>query len=217
MMTNILPTETTLTLANQISDKVKGQAFHKHSHILLDIATQFFNPTQTINYVEIGAYAGASALLMMHRPFTSLVSVDIGRPIPPEVCIKNVERFNPNPDTTNWYYLTGTSHHPRIIESVMDMTEDHIDILYIDGDHSFDGVIEDWDNFSPGVAPQGFLIFDDYWDTQHSPQVKKAVDWIIENRDMDGWEIIGSIPNEWGAEPPLNGEGLNNLFIIRKN
>lgn len=36
-----------------------------------------------------------------------------------------------------------------------------IDVLFIDGDHSVEGVKDDWDNFSPFVKPGGMVYFHD--------------------------------------------------------
>src|SRR5262249_45414617 len=40
-----------------------------------------------------------------------------------------------------------------------------IDLLFIDGDHSYEGVRRDWDLFSPHVSPFGVVVFHDtIWD-----------------------------------------------------
>ncbi len=52
-----------------------------------------------------------------------------------------------------------------------------IDILFIDGDHSYKGVIRDYNLFSPFVRKNGLILFHD---TNHShfPSIKKAVDEV---------------------------------------
>ena len=40
-----------------------------------------------------------------------------------------------------------------------------IDVLFIDGDHSYEGVKGDWERFSPFVKPSGIVVFHDtLWD-----------------------------------------------------
>jgi hypothetical protein len=39
-----------------------------------------------------------------------------------------------------------------------------VDILFIDGDHTRQAVINDWNNFKDFVNPGGFICFDDYYD-----------------------------------------------------
>ncbi len=42
-----------------------------------------------------------------------------------------------------------------------------IDVLFIDGDHSYVGVKADWDNFIPHLSPFGVVLFHDTtWDLQ---------------------------------------------------
>ena len=45
-------------------------------------------------------------------------------------------------------------------EAVKDWNKD-IDLLFIDGDHSYQGVKDDWDNFSPFVKVGGIVFFHD--------------------------------------------------------
>ena len=50
-----------------------------------------------------------------------------------------------------------------------------IDLLFIDGDHSYDMVISYFESFAPFVNPGGWIVFDDYMDHKHSPEVQPAV------------------------------------------
>ncbi|MCX8006172.1 MAG: class I SAM-dependent methyltransferase [Burkholderiaceae bacterium] len=36
-----------------------------------------------------------------------------------------------------------------------------IDLLFVDGDHSFEGVSRDWENFSPLLKPGAWVAFHD--------------------------------------------------------
>ena len=53
-----------------------------------------------------------------------------------------------------------------------------IDFLWIDGDHSYEGVKRDIQDWFPLVKKNGFVCFHDYRD---APGVKKAVDEIVSN------------------------------------
>ena len=56
------------------------------------------------------------------------------------------------------------------------------DFLAIDGDHSYDGVKRDFENYLDHMRPGGLIIFDDY-DTSDWPEIKKYVDTEIQPRD----------------------------------
>lgn len=51
------------------------------------------------------------------------------------------------------------------------------DLLFIDGDHSYMGVISDFMNFKNKVVEGGYIIFHDYKNKFH-PEVEKAIDLI---------------------------------------
>jgi len=212
---NLKPTQKSLDLVALIATNVS--TFHHHYHILLDIADTFGE--KKINYVEIGAYAGGSSCLMLQRLNTTIVSIDLGEPIPKGVVFENVINYKNN---NNYYkYIQGNS---QIIETKNEVIgalnnsrvlgySNKIDLLFIDGDHSFDGVIADFNMYSDLVAIGGYIVFDDYYDDVHSPDVKKALDEIILPNLVD-YEIIGTLENSLGAYPSELKDG--NCFIIKK-
>jgi len=63
--------------------------------------------------------------------------------------------------------------------------------LIIDGDHSYQGVRFDWENYHRYVAKGGFVLFDDYHEVGH-PDVTKFVDQLIESEPPD-WKVCGTI------------------------
>ncbi len=54
--------------------------------------------------------------------------------------------------------LRGFSNDPQIIEEVQDWS---FDVIYIDGDHSYDGCLADIAHYAPLVKKGGFLCMDD--------------------------------------------------------
>jgi predicted O-methyltransferase YrrM len=201
-------TKESLDIVEKISNEMEGNTFHHHYHILYDLGREF--NSQPINYVEIGCYAGGSACLMLQRPNTNVISIDLGHPIPPDIVKRNVYKFNKlnNPHT----YLQGNS---QTIEMVNQLTNiiDSIDILFIDGDHSYYGVINDFSLYHDLVKPGGYIVFDDYNDSQYSPEVNPAVNDIVKQFSTQ-YKIIGTIPNLYNAHPSELKEG--NEFVIKK-
>lgn len=202
-------TQTSLNEVENISNQINNQTFHHHYHILYDIANSY--PVDYIlNYVEIGCYAGGSACLMLQRENTNVFSIDLGNPINPDIVRQNVNKLNKH--NNNYNYIKGSSHDLEIFNKLIEYI-DEIDILFIDGDHSRDGVILDFEMYSKLVKSGGYIIFDDYNDYQYSPQVKPAVDNIVSNL-KNSYNIIGTVKNTLGARPSEFIDG--NCFIIQK-
>ncbi len=60
--------------------------------------------------------------------------------------------------------------------------------LWIDGDHSYEGIKRDWLNYSPLIIPGGYILIDNYHDGCF-PDVDKFVDEeLLPN--LAGWEVI---------------------------
>lgn len=51
-------------------------------------------------------------------------------------------------------------------------------LLHIDGDHRYNAVILDFLIYEKMVLPGGWVVFDDYSDPTHSPDVRSAVDFM---------------------------------------
>ena len=211
---DLKPTQKSLDMVRQISFNVS--TFHHHYHILYDIAETFGN--NKINYLEIGAYAGGSSCLMLQRLNTTVISIDLGEPIPKGQVFENVINYKNN---NNYYkYIQGNS---QVVETKNEVIEalsnsrilgysNKIDVLFIDGDHSFNGVVADFNMYSDLVSIGGYIIFDDYRDDVHSPDVKKVVDSLIPS--LLDYEIIGTFKNNLQAYPSELEEG--NCFVIKK-
>ena len=67
-------------------------------------------------------------------------------------------------------------------------------LVHIDGGHLQNNVIWDFMLYSPLIIQGGYLIFDDYSDQEFSPEVKFTVELLKENYLLDGFELIGVLP-----------------------
>jgi len=69
-----------------------------------------------------------------------------------------------------------------------------IDILFIDGDHSYEGAKRDWDLFSPFVQPFGSVVFHDtLWDLRPDPKYARAdmgVPRLVDELREQGYPVI---------------------------
>lgn len=205
------PTLESLILVKSISDIINNQTMHHHYHILYDIANTY-PKDQNITYVEIGCYAGGSACLMLQRPNTKVISIDLGNPIPEEIVYSNVKKLNKFNNSYN--YLKGNSQTYEMVYRLKELVDD-IDMLFIDGDHSYQAVINDFTLYEHLVKPGGFVIFDDYHD-YGSPGTKIAVNEIIKSI-TNRYNIIGTLPNTFKARGFSDDFIEGNDFIIQKN
>jgi predicted O-methyltransferase YrrM len=203
-------TAESLEITKEIAAKIDGDTFHHHFHVLSDIAS-LHAANQSLTYVEIGCYAGASACLMLQRPLTKVVSIDIGKPVSPKTPIANAEKLNPHDN--DYQYIKGNSQSRWTVRKLKKII-DEIDILFIDGDHSYEGVRKDFLLYHKLVKRDGYIIFDDYKDHEFSPEVKPSVDDIIAEFAAS-YEVIGCLENKHNARPESLTD--NNCFIIRKN
>jgi hypothetical protein len=202
-------TKESLDITRFISDSIKNQTFHHHYHILFDIVNSY-DKDYNVNYVEIGCYAGGSACLVLQRPNTNVLSVDLGRPIDHSVVLNNVKNLNKH--LNKYTYVIGNSQVVNTRNEVIKVLP-NIDVLFIDGDHSYQGVQNDFFMYNDLVNDGGYIIFDDYHDRQHSPEVRKSVDDLI-LKISDKYEIIGTFSNTFDARPSELREG--NCFVLRK-
>ena len=183
-------------------------SFHHHYHILYDIAASM--KKDRIVYAEVGAYAGASAILMLHDMRTVVVSVDLGTPIPPRVALGHVHSYF---DDGRYTYVQGDSRNEET-KNRLRQSAPVIDLLFIDGDHTFSGVQSDFHMYSDMVRAGGFIVFDDY----HCPasvEVKPAVDDIVSGLWTAEYSAIGTFENSLGAKPSAMRRG--NCFVLMKS
>jgi predicted O-methyltransferase YrrM len=199
---------------------MKGKTFHHGYHILYDLRTLLGGEPKT--YLEIGSYCGASACLMLqHQLPTRVICIDpLNLPAAHfgatesqgDVLRYNINRFNKFTREVAIYRNHSTD--PDLHEK---LKGEKVDILFIDGDHAGNVVINDFVYFHQMVNPGGFIVFDDYLDVVGCPQVRPAVDHIcakIKEHDLP-FDQIGLIRNYQNAEP-VEFDMLNEFILGRR-
>jgi predicted O-methyltransferase YrrM len=207
-------TEGSLRKAEFIESEMELSSMHLHYHFIWDLISEM--DRDHVTYLEIGSYAGGSAsLVSSHFKKTRCFSVDLGCGEYINHTIPNVEKFR-NADSS-YHLILGDSHSSETVKETRERIGGFVDILFIDGDHSYNGALNDFINYSPMVSPGGYVIFDDYLDWAYSPEVKHAVDHIVNNIIGNSYEIIGSPEDEFKARVSYSlPGGKNNCFVIRK-
>lgn len=113
----------------------------------------------------------------------------------------------------------GVTEHVEIIrktsgEAAIGWTR-KIDLIFIDGDHSYEGVKADWDLFLPHMAEFGVVIFHDtLWDLRPDPNYVTRADMgvprFVEELRVAGYPVI-TIDQNFGVslvQPRVSGVPL---------
>lgn len=95
--------------------------------------------------------------------------------------------------------IYGDSHDPATLKALTErLGDDVVDMLFIDGDHTYQGVRSDFEMYSPLVRPSGIIGFHDICHHPHHPDV--GVDMLWRQLGNGAWkdEIITDPPT-WGG------------------
>jgi predicted O-methyltransferase YrrM len=187
---------------------------HEHAHILSAIRWTL-PPLEHATYLEIGVGLGATSLLMSrHLLRTNVIGVD-------EFLSRNqMKDAEAMRSAFQGLGLIQWVRGMRFVRSAMaSLKALHVDILYINGDHSTAAVIKAWGLYSPLVGEGGFVVFDEFLDgpTGVRTAVMKLIDdGCISTSDFD---VIGSLANDARARPYDARDLLqttSNVFVLRK-
>jgi predicted O-methyltransferase YrrM len=114
-------------------------------------------------FVEIGSYCGRSSLalgLVAKRNDCDLTCVDNFVTIPPFLNnsdeVKNTFINNMKTNEANYELLNMTS------EEASKVYNKEIDLLFIDGDHRYEGIKMDCERWIPKVKLNGYILFHDF-------------------------------------------------------
>ncbi len=196
--------------------------FHEYPHIL-HVLRSCISASHAI-YVEIGVWKGATSIFMSRHPLlTDIIGIDgfffDGQRNEAEGYRKALQGNG----TIHWLKNYSTKALPDL---QLQLNGKEIDILFIDGDHSTQGVKDDFALYAPLVAVGGFVVFDDFTDTSMSSGVREAVMNMIRDGEisLERYEIIGSVENVMGAGPAFVEDNffydwqgvMSNEFVLRK-
>ncbi len=146
-------------------------------------------------HLEIGVLFGGSLILAMHAvagtedtvigidPLEgyygrSLYDPESGVPVIPRIVRGNIRKCGPK--GVKWSLFQNYS------QNVAESIKVPLKVLFIDGDHSYEGVKSDWDLYSPKVVRGGCVLIDNYGDPNW-PDVGRFVDTEL---PPAGWSII---------------------------
>lgn len=121
---------------------------------------------QINNTLEIGCYDGGSTVSLAHIT-KNLITIDQPNPARFDTFQYHFENdglFGSEliNSLTNFNYISGNSHSEKTFNKVVNiLNNDKLDLLFIDGDHSYEGVKKDFELYSSLVRSGGFIVFHD--------------------------------------------------------
>lgn len=98
------------------------------------------------------------------------------------------------------HLVRANSHAFSTLQRVRALLGDRqLDVLFIDGDHSYGGVWADWEMYAPLVAPDGLVAFHDI--VVHPPETGCEVHtlWQGLKERFEHWEIVADGKQSWGG------------------
>ena len=144
--------------------------------------------------LEIGTSNGGTALLAARalRPDGLLVTVDIDEPYNAPRLRRAIGKG------VRSGFIVADSHADSTVESVMARCAGGYDMVFIDGDHSYEGVRRDTLAYGPCVRPGGLIGFHDVHPDQSEPIGSLAS------------ALVGGVPVWWGSvyETALGGRWM---------
>lgn len=146
--------------------------------------------------VEIGSLFGGTLFYWSHLPnIETLLTVDLPSDVKRVADGVRAARAQWQEWMPGLVDIQADSHDPGTVDMVRDALHgEPIDFLFVDGDHTYDGIRTDWELWAPLVRPGGVVALHDTWPNgaRHEPGVVRFVDELrhqwpsIEWTDPDG-------------------------------
>lgn len=163
--------------------------------------------------VEIGTkFGGTFKIWCELNPEGKKVSIDIPAGMHGGISEEEFNRRNARfvMEYRNVHFLTGNSHHEttrrRLIQTLgVPMPIKHpdelrcIDFLFIDGDHTYQGVKDDFEMYSPLVRENGWIAFHDINDSEYHRSRNVFVEkfWNEVKDGYPNWEF--NVGDNWAG------------------
>ena len=187
-----------------IDGRYAGTVFDKWAHCSASLcAAKGFPDAPQYAHVEIGVLFGGSLisrllLINSSRANQTHIAIDplhtyYGKGVDPvtglhlskEMVLRNLERLRLSPQ--NVVFCETFSDDSKTIETV---ARYKIISLFIDGDHTVEGVKKDWEAYGPHVVKGAYVVFDNYA-SRGWPGVKSFVDQLLPSLSSQEWKKIG--------------------------
>lgn len=168
---------------------------------------EFFNLIKQVNpklILEIGTSEGGTLFFFSKFATQDAKIITIDLPI-----VRNYASYSPakipffklyKSKKQKIYFIRKDSHQISTIKKVQKiLKEKNLDVLFIDGDHSYNGVKEDFENYFPLVRKNGLIAFHDI--VEHPPGSNCEVSqfWNEIKNKFEHKELIAKKKEKWAG------------------
>jgi len=170
-------------------------AFAAQSHLTIPERVTLYRLAQSQKVIcEIGSYVGASACCfgaaVGQKGSGKILCIDTWQnDAMSEGNRDTFAEFTANTAAYRRYIVPIRGWSTKVIDEVRSHC-DYLDVLFIDGDHSYDGVKADWDHYKAFLRPGSTVVF-------HDCGWAEGVQRVIEEEAKPRVGSFNSLPNMW--------------------
>ncbi|MEM3793697.1 MAG: class I SAM-dependent methyltransferase [Candidatus Bathyarchaeia archaeon] len=154
--------------------------------------------------LEVGTASGGTLFLFCQvaEPDAIIISVDLPGGLfgggYPEWRIPLYKSFAK--ERQRLHLIRADSHNPKTLEIVKNILSDRkLDFLFIDGDHTYDGVKRDFETYSPLVRKGGIIAFHDIVEHPLETGCEVSRFWNEIKHGYNYIEIVKSWDQKWAG------------------
>jgi predicted O-methyltransferase YrrM len=171
---------------NEIINIIEDRICHHRVRFLNILVTYLGSLDIKINnYLEIGVHNGCSMgyILQSKYKIDNCYGIDLfedsfyNDKLIMNNIYKNLQKLNKN--NNNISLFKGNSQSENVMKK---LSGNKFDIIFIDGDHSYDGVKKDFEIYYNLLSDNGIMIFDDYNKSNNNKGVYKLINEIINKK-----------------------------------
>ena len=160
---------------------------------------------------EIGTSAAGTLYLLTRVAADDAVLVSVDLDVPPHAAAARSRLARASQRVVS---VAGDSHSPATLARVTAALDGRpLDVLFIDGDHSYEGVRRDWDLYAPLVRPGGVIglhdVHEDYTTSRGTPTAAASGDvprfWRELRKRHRSEELL--------ADPNQDGYGIGVVYL----
>ena len=174
----------------------------------VELLLEFVKGMSFNNILEIGTAKGGMffALCQIASPTANLISLDMPGGnfgargyVETESDIERMSDFGK--PKQKLHFIRQDSHKVATLNRAKKILGNKkLDLLFIDGDHTYEGVKKDWDMYSPLVKNDGLVVFHDIVNHEAThPDCKVQLLWNELKRQNETWEFIDDTGDVWGG------------------